>query len=232
MSQFPVALPVFTNLDPNTTLAANNHASRHNLIHDEVAAIAAKVGINSSAVTSSIDYKLNNHLTNVSNPHSVTKSQVGLANVDNLSLASILLSTYPVGAIYISVVNTNPGTLFGGTWVAFAVGRTLVGVDTAQAEFDTVEEVGGAKTHTLTLAEIPNATGTINLHGNENGTHVFSTGGVFGTSTYIGGKYQAGHAPTAGSESRGPILFDLGGGGGAHNNLQPYITVYMFKRTA
>lgn len=55
-------------------------------------------------------------------------------------------AAYPIGAVYMSVVSTNPATLFGfGTWAAIA-GRFLVGHDAGQVEFDTVEETGGAKT--------------------------------------------------------------------------------------
>jgi hypothetical protein len=61
------------------------------------------------------------------------------------------LDAWPVGSVFISVVSTNPNTLLGGgTWAAFGAGRVLVGIDAGQTEFDTVEENGGAKTHTLT----------------------------------------------------------------------------------
>lgn len=54
---------------------------------------------------------------------------------------------FPVGALFIAVVSTNPATLLGyGTWTAFGAGRVLVGVDSGDADFDTVEETGGAKT--------------------------------------------------------------------------------------
>ena len=62
---------------------------------------------------------------------------------------------YPVGSIYISVNNVNPSTLFGGTWVAFGTGKTLVGVDTSDADFDKVEESHGSKTKTLAVTNIP-----------------------------------------------------------------------------
>jgi len=56
---------------------------------------------------------------------------------------------WPVGSIFLSVVSTNPGILLGvGTWVAFATGRMLFGIDPGQSEFDTVEETGGSKTVT------------------------------------------------------------------------------------
>ena len=61
---------------------------------------------------------------------------------------------YPIGAIYLSVSDTNPSQWFGGTWELIAQGRTLVGVDTTQTEFNTVKKIGGEKTHVLTVAEL------------------------------------------------------------------------------
>jgi|GEM_PF-1303457 len=135
--------------------------------------------------------------------------------VDKLA-NEVFLKMYPIGSIYTSVVNTSPSTLFGGVWTAFATGRTLVGIDTTQAEFNTIEKAGGAKTHTLTVPEIPGH------------THVqrVTTGN---TGTALRNDYS--------SDGRG-LIYDQGvetsiaGGGLAHNNLQPYITVYMWKRTA
>ena len=63
---------------------------------------------------------------------------------------------WPVGSVYISMSSTNPNTIFGfGTWVRIANGRTLIGVDSADASFDAVRETGGAKTHTLTINQMP-----------------------------------------------------------------------------
>ncbi|MBK9580262.1 MAG: hypothetical protein IPO40_24620 [Fibrobacteres bacterium] len=122
---------------------------------------------------------------------------------------------YPVGSIYLSVVSTNPGTLFGaGTWVAWGSGRVPVGLDAGQTEFDTVEETGGAKTHTLTTDEIPAHThpygGTVKVNG----------GSASGWSASGSSKYD--NTDTQANT----------GGDGAHNNLQPYIVCYMWKRTA
>lgn len=123
----------------------------------------------------------------------------------------LLAISYPVGSIYISVVSTNPSVVFGfGTWVAFGAGRVLVGLDAGQTEFDTVEETGGAKTHTLTSTEMPAHTHTIAHDADVN------SGGSVGTRVSPSGSTTTSSA----------------GGGAAHNNLQPYIVVYMFKRTA
>lgn len=129
----------------------------------------------------------------------------------------------PVGSIYLSVDPTNPSTFFGGTWVAWGSGRVPVGVDAGQTEFDTVEETGGEKTHTLTAAEIPAHT-----HPNRTFASVSGSGDLglqrvaTGTASISTSTSPAANVQTASNS----------GGGGAHNNLQPYITCYMWKRTA
>lgn len=152
------------------------------------------------------------------------QSVVVSGNADTLDgqhLSGILSLVYPVGAIYMSVVNTSPATLFGGTWVAWGSGRVPVGVDTGQTEFDTVEETGGAKTHTLSVDEMPSHTHSV---------WAFSS---------ASGSYWCRNQNSGGYQSNGGIdwgyyngLAIATGGGLAHNNLQPYITCYMWKRTA
>lgn len=125
---------------------------------------------------------------------------------------------FPVGAVFIAVVNTNPATLLGyGTWSAFAAGRMLVGIDAGQTEFDVVKETGGTKTHTLTTAEIPAHTHIVT-------SQTASTGGA--TS------YEHGTLDTSSAEAEATEVTGSTGGGGAHNNLPPYIVVYMWERTA
>ena len=76
-----------------------------------------------------------------------------------------LADVYPVGSIYINAaVATNPGTLLGfGTWAAFGAGRVIVGIDSTDTDFDAAEETGGAKTHTLTVSELPSHTHNLSL---------------------------------------------------------------------
>ena len=128
---------------------------------------------------------------------------------------------YPVGSVYTSVVATNPNSLLGvGTWAAFGAGRVLVGINASDSDFNTVEEVGGAKTdsHTLTLNEIPS-----HVHGY---TGIQGTGNPDGSSDSV-----AAGQPT--SYPRQTEL-DYEGGGAAHTHdiVQPYIVVYFWKRTA
>jgi len=130
--------------------------------------------------------------------------------------ATTLQAVYPVGSIYINAaVATNPGTLLGfGTWAAFGAGRVIVGLNAADSDFDTAQETGGAKTHTLSVSEIPSHTHTSTLRGN--------------------GEDENQNIPSA-SDNTDPSLTmttDATGGGQAHNNLQPYIVAYMWRRTA
>ncbi|BDF57924.1 hypothetical protein CE91St36_07410 [Christensenellaceae bacterium] len=142
-----------------------------------------------------------------------TPDMDGDVNID----ADIFDKVYPVGSIYMSVNNVNPAALFGGTWEAWGAGRMPVGVDAAQSEFDTVEKTGGAKTVTLTGNQIPSV--GLQVQGSQ-----YHYGGTTGGAGINAGTYGA-------NVSDGPKVTTLGGGQ-AHNNLQPYITCYMWKRTA
>ena len=126
--------------------------------------------------------------------------------------ANVLEKVYPVGSIYINATSsTNPATLLGfGTWVAFGAGKVIVGLDSGDTDFDTAEETGGAKTHTLSISEIPSHTHSLSTSDNPGGTGAIEV---------------AGGAPTSTQTTQAT------GGGGAHNNLQPYIVAYMWKRT-
>jgi hypothetical protein len=160
----------------------------------------------------------------------------------------LLLKAYPIGAIYISVVSTSPATLFGGTWEKFAEGRVLVGIDTTapiDTDFDTVEETGGAKTvvsgaHTFT----GDAMGTHIHNAITAGTPAGTNGGPSSITVVTGGG-----AATVGSGTHGHTF--TGTQLGTHQHpaktagipagtvnaaatssvVQPYVVVYMWKRT-
>lgn len=122
----------------------------------------------------------------------------------------------PIGSIYISVINQNPSKYFGGTWEEFGTGRVLVGVDTSQTEFNTVEKTGGEKKHTLSVDELAEHAHTFDGIPNND---IQSWEAPYQVFEY---KYVAGTKYTSATTTSGRTL--------PHNNLQPYITVYMWKR--
>lgn len=147
---------------------------------------------------------------------------------------------YPIGGIYISLNSTNPSTIFGGTWEQIQ-GRFLLGVSSSYP----VNQTGGEETHTLTVNESPAHThtrGTMNITGSFYGDSVsrdvnitrtgafYDAGGIghFGApqdwNLPNGFKFDASRSWTGETSSSG--------GGQAHNNMPPYLAVYMWKRTA
>lgn len=142
---------------------------------------------------------------------------------------------FPVGAVFIAVVATDPATLLGyGTWLQIAGGRMLVGQTGADVDFDVAEEIGGSKTHTLLAAEMPAHSHGITDPGHTHLTQRYpsavgtSTG--FTADTSMSGTPAVNTLPT-GSATTG-VTVQSQGGGGAHNNMPPYLVVYVWKRTA
>lgn len=144
---------------------------------------------------------------------------------------------FPVGSIYISVNSTNPSTYFGGTWEQIK-GRFLVGTGANEANTTNywgemaagqhnplVGEMGGECRHTLTVSEMP--------------SHAHAMRVVKDLATDSGGNLPKGNN-SAGNNAgwtdywtgAGDYAIQNTGGGGAHNNMPPYLAVYMWKRTA
>ena len=147
---------------------------------------------------------------------------------------------FPVGSVFMAVVSTNPATLLGyGTWSAFGAGRVPVGLDSTQTEFDVVEETGGAKTHTLTSAEMPSHTHVQDAHNHTQNAHshtVTSVGSAAtGSTTNLTGASDTSSTTATAANTTATNIATTAtnqntGGGGAHNNLQPYIVVFLWKR--
>jgi len=138
-----------------------------------------------------------------------------------------LQAAYPVGSVYISTLATNPNTLLGfGTWTAFGAGKVLVGQDTGDASFDTLEETGGSK----------DAIVVSHTHSITDPGHSHTVGTYDDTNTGPGG--------TISNNSNSPstninttlvttgISIQSTGSSGTNANLQPYVVVKMWKRTA
>jgi hypothetical protein len=140
---------------------------------------------------------------------------------------------YPIGSIYTnSSVSTNPGTLFGfGTWTAFGAGRVMVGLDAGNALFDTAEETGGSA-NAITVSHTH--TGSTDSAGTHAHTQTGSTvGPAAGSAAFASGSGFVGaqNTQSAGAHAH-TFTTDSTGSSGTNANYQPYITVYMWKRTA
>lgn len=155
----------------------------------------------------------------VATSDSWTASQHNTYLRDNMAyfkttLDAIGQALFPVGSIIYTSVSTNPSTYLGGTWSAYGSGRVAVAIDAGQTEFDTAGETGGSKTHSLTSSE--------------NGAHTHNVATLptsYDYSQVAGSGYFA-------AAVVGTVTTASSGSGTAHNNLQPYIVVYRWRRTA
>lgn len=179
---------------------------------------------------------------------------------------------FPIGAVYISVVNENPKKYFGGTWELFGQGKTLIGVDSSDTDFNASEKTGGSKTHTIAINELPQHSHTVPAHSHGLNAHTHGVGTL--TTSQAGrhshyGKYDkdaaSGNAKTryfsngkttsedkfttSDGEHKHTITGETGaasgntansneltsgntGSGNSMSIVQPYVTVYFWKRTA
>lgn len=124
------------------------------------------------------------------------------------AISGLFDAIYPIGSIYMSVVNTDPSTLFGGVWEALT-DRFLLGAGNMYAANST----GGEATHTLTVDEMP-------AHNHKLKTKTQSAASGTALSRIA-------------SDGTGvDTVIETTGGGQPHNNMPPYIAVYMWKRIA
>ena len=157
--------------------------------------------------------------------------KINADKLDGRTLAEIMLALYPVGAVYISANSTSPASLFGGTWTQLT-DRFLLGAGNTYG----VGSVGGESMHTLTRDEIPNykigrlATIVPPLHRN------WSNDGISASSLGETSETKPGIADNNNNKITSGIQYGYDiysyGGGSAHNNMPPYLAVYMWKRVS
>lgn len=152
-------------------------------------------------------------------------------------VTAALQAVYPVGSIYINAgVSTNPATLLGfGTWIAFGAGRVMVGLNGADPLFDALEETGGSKdaivvSHNHTASSTSTVTDPGHVHvnasyGSGNNSTNGGGGGVYQTQVTTASALTGVTVATS-------TTVNSTGSSGTNANLQPYITVAMWKRTA
>ena len=148
----------------------------------------------------------NSAMQAIDNQCSSQKSDIDANTLAITALQTAVSALYPVGSIYLSVTSTNPGTLFGGTWARIKDTFLLAAGDTYAAG-----STGGEAEHTLTVDEIPSHKHTIG----------------YGTNT-IGGTVERPNFSTTKTSAETTAT----GGGQAHNNMPPYLAVYVWQRTA
>ena len=148
-------------------------------------------------------------------------------------VTAALQAVYPVGSIYINATSsTNPATLLGfGTWTAFGAGRVMVGLDASDALFDTAEETGGSK-DAVVVSHTHTATSTVTDPGH---AHNFPLAPRLG-----GGSLSSNGDPQFTTISTDSAVTGITvattnsteGVSGTNANVQPFIVVRMWKRTA
>lgn len=152
---------------------------------------------------------------------------VDVSSTQPVDWTTILNKFHPVGSIYMSATLSTAAQVeaaIGGTWVAWGSGRVPVGVDTNQTEFNSVEKIGGSKTHTHGLTD---GYAKLILKGNGQVRYQERTVASWTDNYYVPSAGSGG----GGSDSQG-YATNLDGSTNAGSSLQPYITCYMYKRTA
>lgn len=151
-----------------------------------------------------------------------TQSANGLMSAaDKKKLDNLALTLFPVGSVVITHTNTNPGTYIGGTWVAYAPGRVLVGVGTGNDGSKSVTfgtGTGGEYAHVLSVAEMPSHNHLVPHTG---GDHTQSSNPFAANKPLTYQPNTSYGTPTTKT-----------GSGSAHNNIQPWQGAYFWRRTA
>ena len=188
---------------------------------------------------SAINITITNHTSNKSNPHAVTANQVGsytkseVATLISEAIKQSKLDANPIGTILTTISNTNPSTYIGGTWERFANGRTLVSVDESDSVtlMQTANKMGGS-TNPITEHRHDFA----KVGSQQSYTFAWGTGSYGTSQVYLNtGQIAAGAASNNNLLTRQHA--DLGGTTNSgnntnHNNWQPFMTVYFWRRTA
>ncbi len=144
---------------------------------------------------------------------------------------------YPIGSIFTTVTNyANSAAVVsaigGTTWVAFGAGKVLVGQDSSDADFDTAEETGGAKTKALEFANMPAHSHQWYDLGGSSGKCIDGTNFASSRSWDSSGNFSNINDPLDDNDFYTNTATDRSANGSAFSIVQPYIVVYMWKRTA
>ena len=146
-------------------------------------------------------------------------------------------AAYPIGSIYMNTSDpSDPAVILGfGTWASLGAGRVLVGFDATQTEFNASGKTGGAKTHLLTTAEMPAHTHIQDPHTHIQNPHSHPYGTFAAraeSAVCMTPTGSAGNLTATATNQNTTAVNNPTGGSTPHNNLPPYLVVYMWTRTA
>ena len=147
----------------------------------------------------------------------------------------ILNKVYPVGSIYMSVNSTNPSELFGGTWEAWGTGRVPVGINTSDTNFNTVEKTGGYKSHKhdskiITFDQYNGVLTSVRYKGGS--SQILTDYTKDYVDVHVTNAMPPDSSTSGSTQNVWKCDVDLTAGYTENNSVQPYITCYMWKRTA
>jgi hypothetical protein len=145
------------------------------------------------------------------------------------------IDAWPIGSVFLSVVSTSPATLLGGgTWAQIAGGRVLIGQTGADADFDTAEETGGAKTSSAVVNHTHNVSVTDPGHTHVENLNSATTGGLRGATpdTSTNTSTASGYSTASATTGITATTANPAGGVASFSLMNPYFTVYIWKRTA
>lgn len=213
-----------TNLNKEIQDRKNADTTLQNNIDAEVSARTTEIENVNTAIATERDARISaDNATNQKLTQETTKikSDLNKNTSDISSLHSMIAvyweTIYPIGSIYISTSATfNPNSVWGGTWEQTASGRCLIGANDSYP----IGSMGGESTHTLTIEELPQ-----HSHG------IYGVDSRSGSNTLQKPYFTYKDQGQTTSYVSGIMGTELTGSGSAHNNMQPYLAVYMWKRT-
>ena len=193
---------------------------------DDASTASAAYTAGSYIIHNGVRYKVTafNEGTNISKE--TVNNQIAELNTKitslNADLAKQWEKIYPVGSIYISVISASPAELFGGTWEQIKDRFLLAAGNTY-----TAGSTGGEATHTLTVDEMPK-----HRHSSNSYMDGYATNTPLVTDQYCTWVNRGTPNNNEPWGEDGPVRTSFVGGSQPHNNMPPYLTVYMWRRVA
>lgn len=223
-------------------LKATDFAAKDALLSGDPNKIVKGTEINDEfdAIQTAVNSKANTNSPALTGTPTAPTASAGTITTQIATTAFVMNAIHPVGSIYLSTVSTNPAVLFGfGTWVEFGAGKVLVGHDPSDTAFDTLEETGGSKDsvvveHSHTVTD-PGHEHAFRVYAGQSPQYQSNWGYpesiTNGGDRLVTANYNTDATGLVLNNTTG-VTVDSTGSSGTNANLQPYVVVKMWKRTA